>query len=301
MAGEVLVGTASWTDPTLIKLGSFYPPEVKTPEDRLRFYAGRFNVVEVDSTYYGLPSIDNSLRWSERTPEGFTFGVKAFRLFTLHRTPLTAVPKDLREEAEAVATSKDTVYYPDLPQALRDTLWQRFLDGISPLKRAGRLGYVLIQLPPWAMKNRGNLLHLEECAHRLEGLEVAVEFRNHTWFKDGERRELFGFLREQNLAFVCVDEPQGSFSSVPILWQSTSPDLSVVRFHGRNVENWTKRNISAAERFDYLYSQQELFQFAPKVNELAQSSRRVHAIFNNCYSDKATTNARQFAELMSTL
>jgi uncharacterized protein YecE (DUF72 family) len=301
MPGDILVGTASWTDPTLIKLGSFYPPEAKTPEDRLRFYANQFNLVEVDSSYYALPSIDNSRRWLQRTPEDFTFDFKAFRLFTLHRTPLTSLPKDLREEAQEFATSKETVYYPDLSKSLQDDLWQRFRDGIEPLRAADRLGYVLIQLAPWAMKNRGNLRHIEECASRLEGIRVAVEFRNQTWFKDGERRELFAFLREQDLTFVNVDEPQGSFSSVPRLWESTSPDLSVVRFHGRNAENWTKRNISAAERFDYQYSLAELEEFAPKVQGLARSSRSVHALFNNCYSDKATTNARQLAELLASL
>jgi uncharacterized protein YecE (DUF72 family) len=299
MPGDILVGTASWTDPTLIKLGSFYPPDAKTPEDRLRFYARQFDLVEVDSSYYALPSIDNSQRWLQRTPEDFTFDFKAFRLFTLHRTPLTSLPKDLREEAREFATSKETVYYPDLSKSLQDNLWQRFRDGIDPLRAAGRLGYVLIQLPPWAMKNRGNLRHIEESASRLEGIRVAVEFRNQTWFKDGERRELFAFLREQDLAFVNVDEPQGSFSSVPPLWESTSPDLTVVRFHGRNVENWTKRNISAAERFDYKYSLAELEDFVPKVQGLARSSRSVHALFNNCYSDKATTNARQLAELLA--
>ena len=100
MPGEVLVGTASWTDPTLIKLGRFYPPDAKTPEDRLRFYAGQFDVVEVDSSYYALPSIDNSLRWLQRTPPNFTFDFKAFRLFTLHRTPLGSLPKDVREQAQ---------------------------------------------------------------------------------------------------------------------------------------------------------------------------------------------------------
>jgi uncharacterized protein YecE (DUF72 family) len=298
VASPVKVGTASWTEPTLIKLGSFYPKGANTPEERLRFYASQFDVVEVDSTYYALPSRDNSIRWVERTPEHFTFDFKAFRLFTQHQTPVSALPKDIREEAEKAANSKGNLYYKDLPPALQAEMWQRFKDGVEPLKAAGRLGYILIQLPPWAMKNSGNLRHLEECAGQLEGYTLAVEFRNKTWLEEKERREVLGFLREQNLALVTVDEPQGTFSSVPDVWEATSPDLAVVRFHGHNLENWTKKNITAAERFDYLYSEEELSELASRVKQLRERTAEVHAMFNNCYSDKATTNARQFANML---
>lgn len=299
MASSIKIGTASWTEPTLIKLGNFYPKDANTPEERLRFYASRFDVVEVDSTYYALPSRDNSARWVERTPEGFTFDFKAFRLFTQHQTPVSALPKDTREEAQKAANSKGNLYYKDLPEELRAALWQRFKDGIEPLKAAGRLGYILIQLPPWAMKNSRNLRHLEECGAQLEGYTLAVEFRNKTWLEDKERREVMGFLREQNLAMVTVDEPQGTFSSVPPVWEATSPDLAVVRFHGHNNENWTKKNITAAERFDYLYSEEELADLAAKVRHLSERPAQVHAMFNNCYSDKATTNATQFREILA--
>jgi uncharacterized protein YecE (DUF72 family) len=148
------------------------------------------------------------------------------------------------------------------------------------------------------MKNSRNLRHLEECATELDGYTLAVEFRNKTWFEDKERREVLGFLREQNLALVTVDEPQGAFSSVPAIWEATSPDLAVVRFHGRNAENWTKKNITAAERFDYLYSERELKDLAKKTAALAHEAKEVHAMFNNCYSDKATTNAKQFTTIL---
>jgi uncharacterized protein YecE (DUF72 family) len=296
---RIVVGTASWTDPTLIKCGCFYPPEARTPEQRLRFYASQFPIVELDSSYYALPSTDNSIAWVRRTPTEFVFDVKAFRLFTLHQTPVKSLPTELREELQQFANSHDNVYYPDLPEKAKTDLWQRFIDALKPLKDAGKLGYVLIQLPPWATKRRSNLRHLEECADRLEGHTVAVEFRHKSWLQEEDLRGTLAALREQNLAMVIVDEPQGFANSVPTVWQATSPDIAVVRFHGRNAETWTRKNITAAERFNYLYSAEELKEFVEPVSRLAQGSARVHVMFNNCYEDKAQRNAKEFMELLA--
>ena len=168
MVGDILVGTASWTDPTLLKSGRFYPADAKTPEQRLRFYAQHFPVVEVDSSYYALPSFNNSVLWANRTPEHFVFDVKLFRLFTLHQTTLKALPKDVRDEVEGLANKAGNVYYRDLPKEIQDDMWRRFLEGLWPLKSAGKLGYLLMQLPPWEFRNRRNIEHLEECAGRLD-------------------------------------------------------------------------------------------------------------------------------------
>src|SRR5437016_4551441 len=130
----ILVGTASWTDPTLIGCKRFYPPDARTAEDRLRFYAGHFPVVEVDSSYYALPSVDNAIRWVERTPADFTFDIKAFRAFTLHQTPLKALPSDVRDDVEALADEKGNVRWERLPAPPRETLWSRFEDSIKPLR-----------------------------------------------------------------------------------------------------------------------------------------------------------------------
>jgi hypothetical protein len=140
MAHDVLVGTASWTEPTLIKSGRFYPPEARSAEDRLRYYASQFPVVEVDSSFYALPSFNNSVLWVNRTPEDFMFDVKLFRVFTLHQTPLKSLPPEVREEVENLATKTGNVYYKDLPKDVRERLWSLFLEGIEPLKSAGKLG-----------------------------------------------------------------------------------------------------------------------------------------------------------------
>jgi uncharacterized protein YecE (DUF72 family) len=295
---NVLVGTASWTDATLLKSGRFYPLEAKTPEARLRFYVDQFPVVEVDSSFYALPSFSNSQAWVGRTPVGFVFDVKLFRAFTLHQTPLKSLPKEIRDEVEGLANKAGNVYYEDLPVGVKDELWRMFLEALAPLKTAGKLGYLLVQLPPWGTKNREHVAHVEECLNRLDGYQVALEFRNATWLSDRSRASTLAMLRELNVPMVIVDEPQGFGTSIPAVWEATSTELAVVRFHGRNRDTWTKRNISAAERFNYLYSEDELAELSEPVRRLAGTTKQVHAMFNNCYEDKAVHNARQFAGLL---
>ena len=144
--GEVRVGTASWTDRTLIEAG-WYPPEANNPEKRLRYYARQFPLVEVDATYYALPAEQTARAWAERTPPGFTFNIKAFSLFTHHPTPVSALPADLRPAAEK--TGKDRVYFKDVGPALADQVWERFLSALDPLRAERKLGAILLQFPPW--------------------------------------------------------------------------------------------------------------------------------------------------------
>src|SRR5436305_524000 len=140
MAGRVLIGTSSWTGPTLVKSGHFYPPDAKSAEGRLRFYASKFPIVEVDSTYYFPPSESNSVLWIERTPPDFTFNIKAYSLLTNHPTKRDSLYKELQDHAPA---DKKNVYREQLPDEAVDEVWQRFRDALMPLHSAGKLGAVL--------------------------------------------------------------------------------------------------------------------------------------------------------------
>src|SRR5215831_1368175 len=150
--GQVRVGTASWTDRTLIDSG-WYPPEASTPDKRLRYYARQFPLVEVDSTYYALPAEQTAATWRDRTPAGFTFNVKAFSLFTQHPTAVKALPADLREavvnDGKDAKDAKDRVYLKDVPPDVAGEAWERFLAALEPLRQAGKLGAILLQFPPW--------------------------------------------------------------------------------------------------------------------------------------------------------
>jgi len=290
--GQIRVGTASWTDRTLLESG-WYPPEAGTPEKRLRFYARRFPLVEVDATYYALPAEQTAATWAERTPAGFTFNIKAFSLFTQHPTRVAALPVDLRAAAEK--TGKDRVYLKDLDPAVTDQAWQRFLAALEPLRQAGKLGAILLQFPPWFPISRARKEYIVSCAERVAPDRVCVEFRNHTWMSPGNQEETLGFLAEHRLPYVCVDMPQGYRDSIPPVVAATAPDLAVVRMHGHSGA-WESKDIH--ERFGYRYTDRELNEWAPKVAALAREADDTHVLFNNCYRDYAQANAQQLAALL---
>ena len=290
---NILVGTASWTDKMLVESGLFYPPAVKSPEDRLRYYATQFPVVEADSSYYAMPTARNSTLWADRTPQVFVFDIKAFRLFTQHQTSPQGLPKDIRDALGPI--EKTNIYYADMPDELLTELWQRFRAAIMPLQQAGKFDAVLFQFPPWFVYRPSNLDHIQRCAELLAGYQLAVEFRHRSWFEEKHREQVLGFERDHGLAHVVVDEPQGFASSIPPVWEVTCPKLAIVRLHGRNRETWDKKGLaSSAERFDYLYSDAELLELAEQVRRLAANVGRVHVFFNNNYSNYAQRNAGVF-------
>src|SRR5215468_9136054 len=284
--GQVRVGTATWTDRTLIESG-WYPPEADTPEKRLRYYARQFALVEVDSTYYALPAERTAVAWAARTPAAFTFNVKAFSLFILHPTSVTALPKDLRPAAEK--TGKDRIYLKDVDQAVADQVWERFLGALDPLRAERKLGAILLQFPPWFPIGRARKDYIVSCAERAAPRRVCIEFRNQTWMTPDNQQETLDFLSSHTLPYVCVDMPQGSRDSIPPVLAVTS-DLAVVRMHGHS-DKWDSKNIY--DRFGYRYSEPELGTWASNVSELASEADDTQVLFNNCYSNYAQVNARQ--------
>jgi uncharacterized protein YecE (DUF72 family) len=217
--GHVRVGTASWTDRTLIESG-WYPPEANTPEKRLRYYARQFGLVEVDATYYALPTGQTAALWATRTPPGFTFNVKAFSLFTQHPTPVGALPKDLRPAGEE--PGKDRVYLKDVDGAVADEAWQRFLGALEPLREAGKLGAILLQFPRWFPISRARKDYIVSCAQKVAPDRVCVEFRNRTWMTPDNQHETLEFLAANRLPYVCVDMPQGHPDSIPPVLAATT-------------------------------------------------------------------------------
>ncbi|MFI7429940.1 DUF72 domain-containing protein [Micromonospora sp. NPDC049836] len=287
--GEIKVGTASWTDRTLLDSG-WYPQTADTPEKRLAYYARQFPLVEVDATYYSPPAERTARLWAERTPPGFTFNVKAFSLLTGHPTRVSALYKDLRPETE-----KKNLYPDDLPAQAYEEVWTRFLSALDPLVEAGKLGAILFQFPPWFTIKRDNKQYLLEVAKRCAPLRPVVEFRHASWFDGDNAEETLGFLRTHRLPFVCVDMPQGHRSSVPPVLAATA-ELAVVRFHGHS-DKWTSKDIH--EKFGYDYSDRELRDWAPKLRELAGEAERTHVLMNNCYRDYAQRNGQQLQALLA--
>jgi len=288
--GRILVGTASWTDKSLLASG-WYPPEANNPDERLRFYASQFPLVEVDATYYAPPSEATTALWAERTPEEFTFNVKAFSLLTQHPTKPGALYKDLRPD-----TTKN-VYLKDFDADVVDQVWERFLSALNPLADAGKLGALLFQFPQWFPIGKKNKEYVLDCKARCAPVPICVEFRNKTWMSEENQKETLDFLTSYGIPYVCVDMPQGFTSSIPPVTAVTAPELSVVRFHGHNDAEWESGSVQ--RRFAYLYSEQELRQWAPRLEELAGKAEETHVLMNNCHRDYAQRNAAQLLAMVS--
>ena len=290
--GDILIGTCSWTDPTLIESGRFYPSPSLSAEARLRYYASQFPIVEVDSPYYALPSERTSGLWVKRTGDNFIFDIKAFRLFTQHPTSPASLPRDIRQALPPKIGDKNSLYYRDLPEDLLQETWHRFQQALLPLDSSGKLGVVLFQFPPWFYYGERQCSYILSCQQNLPQYTIAIEFRHNSWLNEKNIEHTLSFLRRHNLPFVCVDEPQGFPSSVPPLAAATS-DIALVRFHGRNRETWEKKDIGPAERFNYRYTREELAEWVPRIKELAAKTHQLHILFNNCHQDKAVVNASQ--------
>jgi len=294
---NIRVGTASWTDPTLIRSKRFYPPGCNSAEARLRFYAGQFPIVEVDSSYYAMPNGSNSVLWVERTPPGFVFNIKAFRLFTGHQTQRDMFPKDMQPALPQ--NGKKNLYYKDVPADIRSELWRRYFEAIAPLRAVDKLGAVQFQFAPRLTSAPEGHAHVAHCAEMLPaGYTMALEFRNRSWFDEKHRASTLAFEREHGLVNVVVDEPQGAANTIPGVWEVTNDQLAIARLHGRNHETWNIKGAAAAsERFNYDYNDEELGALAAEIRRIAAHVAQTHVIFNN-YEDQGQRNARTLIEIL---
>lgn len=270
----VRIGTCSFADQALLK--NWYPRGLAS-RDRLPYYAERFDTVEIDSTYYRLPGAGMSAGWVERTPPGFLFHIKAFGLMTRHPVRIEQLPADLRAAAEA--DERGRVFHP--AEELRVEVFRRFRAGIAPLAEAGKLGGVLFQLPPYFVYKESALDYLRWAREQLKGLTLLTEFRHASWFEEENHAQTLSFLEENGMTLVIVDAPRlESRDVIPTLVELTS-DTAYVRLHGRNAATWHHRGGSAADRFNYLYTREELSEWVEPLRELSGRAKQLFVVFNN--------------------
>ena len=271
----VRIGTCSWADESLSKL--WYPPNARSAEGRLRYYAEHFDTVEVNSSYYALPTAEAAAAWARRTPDGFVFHVKAFGMMTRHPVKVEQLPPDMR--AEVPVDDRGRVDHPS--RELRAEVFSRFRSALTPLRDAGKLGGVLMQFPQYITLKRSSLDYLEWAQEQLGGDEMLVEFRHRSWLEDEAAPQVLSFLEERRATYVMVDAPRTSARNlVPTVVATTTP-TAYLRLHGRNAATWNVRGRSAAERFDYLYSAEELGEWTEPLRRLSSLSERVFVMFNN--------------------
>ncbi len=276
----------------------WYPQRTMSAKERLQFYAAHFPLAEIDSTYYAPPAEQQARLWAQRTPDGFRFDVKAYSLLTGHPTKPESLWKDLREGLSVQAREKRTLYPSHLEPAALDEVWRRYVAALAPLHEAGRLGAVLFQYPPWFHPSREHRSQLEALRERMPDYGVCVELRSPRWVaSDRDRERTLALLRDHHLTYVSVDAPP--VSELPRLLTVTNPDLFVMRFHGRANDTWKGRARTAAERFRYLYSKDELEELANRTAEVSCEARESHLLMNNCYRDYGVNNAAQLRELLT--
>jgi uncharacterized protein YecE (DUF72 family) len=295
---DIYIGASSWADKPLVDSGRFYPAELKDSESRLAFYAQRFNLAEVDSTYYALPSRRNAERWAGAVRDGFRFSVKVFGLFSQHPTRLSSIPKSFHEALPPRTREKPRIYYKDVPQEVSEELWRIFHRALSPMREAGRLGAILIDFPPWFVPSDANRDYIAHARQHLPDDNIIVEFRNRLWVADEATADsTFGLLRDQACGFVCVDEPPGVDSSFPPLAAVTAA-ASAVRFRGRNAEGWVDKSAATAQRLNWRYSDEELCEWLPRIQRLAAESRELYLSFSTKGEDQSVVNASRLQRLL---
>ncbi|MGH7646521.1 MAG: DUF72 domain-containing protein [Gemmatimonadaceae bacterium] len=295
---RIRFGTASWTDPTIVRAGVFYPRDATSAEARLKYYASQFSIVEVDASYYALPVRQTVEAWADRTPDTFRFDIKAHALMTGQPSEVVRLPADIREALPAALAAKQRLYAKDLPAELRDAVWATFLDALLPLRETDKLGAVLMQYPKWFLPGHASRDEILDAHHRFGDVPFTVELRNALWFNARNAEHTLRFFEDHGIPFVMVDEPQGLKSSVPPVVAVTAPRLAVIRFHGRRTDMWEKPGVTTAEKFRYLYDAKELEEWAPRVRDIAGRASEVHVVMNNCYANYGTTNAIEIAAMV---
>ena len=275
---------------------AWYPPLVHSAADRLRYYAARFDTVEVDSSFYGMPTSGTARLWVERTPPGFVFHIKAFAMLTRHAVRPQQLPPPLRADNDLELDAAGRVVHPTW--GLRARAFSMFTEALEPLRDEGKLGLILMQFPPYFVANKANREYIARSAGLLAPDRVAVEFRHVSWVEKGEVGSTLDLLASLGLTYVCVDEPRLAGPTVlPPLAMATS-DVAYVRLHGRNVKTWNARVSSAAERFKYLYTPEELSEWVAPVHRLQEQTETTYVMFNNCFGDYAPRNAQQMLSLL---
>ncbi|MEC0246048.1 DUF72 domain-containing protein [Paenibacillus chitinolyticus] len=266
----IRIGLAGWGD---------HDDLYTTPADKkekLRVYSSHFPVVELDSSFYAVQPLRNTRKWVKETPPGFGFVVKAYQGMTGH----------LRGKNPFESTEQ---------------MFRAFAESIEPMREAGKLTAVLMQYPPWFDCTRENVDALREAKSLLDGLPLAVEFRHRSWYAPEVRERTLGFLEQEGWIHTVCDEPQVGSGSVPIVLRAANPDLTLVRFHGRNDGGWVGAPPGKSwrdVRYLYRYSRAELLEWKERLKALERSSREVAVIFNNNSGGDAAANAKEMMELL---
>lgn len=263
----IYIGATGWSDHN-----SLYA----TKKDQLPDYAAHFPTVEVDTSFYHIPPKRNAKKWVAETPKIFQFIVKAYQGMTGH----------LRGES---------------PYDNKQEMFTAFKEALGPIIDANKLAMVLFQFPPWFTCTRENVEYLRWCKREMGDIPCALEFRHQSWFMPAYRKRTLDFMRAEKWIHCICDEPQSGEGSVPTVLETTDAHKVLVRFHGRNVYGWQKRNDEnwREVRYLYRYNHEELMEWSRQIEQLATHCEHVYLLFNNNSGGDAADNAKQIMKLLN--
>jgi uncharacterized protein YecE (DUF72 family) len=302
VTATIRLGTCSFADDALVK--TWYPKGVSTGEKRLRYYAEQFETVEIDSSFYRMPDPKTTAQWAERVPDDFVFHIKAFAPMTRHGIRHVMLPKELQEAIEPDEKGR----VDRMPRDKRVLVFDAFKEAVEPIRAAGKLGGILFQMAPYVVYRDRSLDYLAWMREQLPGYDLLVEFRHFSWFDEEHRVDTLSFLEQHELTNVMVDAPRSEAKNlIPTIPALTTPTL-YVRLHGRNAKTWNVRGGSAADRFDYLYSDDELQEWVEPMRELAGKAEQAYVLANTNSTSRRSggppiaqgpANARALARVLS--
>ncbi|MCH6268267.1 DUF72 domain-containing protein [Neobacillus citreus] len=266
----IYIGLTGWGDHDSLYTGPI------TPRDKLKEYAGHFPIVEVDTAFYAIQPQRNALKWVNETPANFQFIVKAYQGMTGHN-------------------------HGEIPFENKQAMFQAFIESLDPYIEKNKLAMVLFQFPPWFDCKRENVDYLRWCKQQMGEIPCALEFRHQFWFAPQYRKQTLEFMKQENWIHSICDEPQSGEGSVPTVLVSTNQHKVLVRFHGRNVHGWQKKNAENWRdiRYLYRYNEQELNEWAGHIHKLAEECADVYLLFNNNSGGDAADNAKQMMDILN--
>ncbi|OHP69800.1 hypothetical protein HMPREF2715_00765 [Staphylococcus sp. HMSC062A01] len=250
--------------------------DLERQSDKLQTYASHFPIVELDASYYAIQPERNIMKWIKETPDRFEFIVKIHQALTLHA--------DYKDYAET-----------------RSELFEQFKQMLQPLIDHHKLAMVLVQFPPWFDCTAQNIKYILYVRQQLADVPISVEFRHQSWFNDQFKEQTLSFLTEHHIIHSVVDEPQVREGSIPLVNRITT-ETAFVRYHGRNRQGWTKKDMTDQEwrdvRYLYNYNKEELTDLANKVRIIEQKAKKVYVVFNNNSGGHAAQNAKTYQDML---
>jgi uncharacterized protein YecE (DUF72 family) len=295
---SVRAGTSDWNGQSVVDSGRFYPHGLRSPLERLRHYAGRLDLTEIEDAFHYLPTVHESMQLASHTPADFVFHVPVHRLLTDHPTGPGSLPADLR--GTLGNAEHEHLRYADLPAELRKEMWQRFYLGVEPLRRAGKLGALILRFPVSFVPSSANFEHLESYADKLRGYRTVLEFGHRAWHDADRLDRLLDFERSHGLVHLVADEPDHPENTHGSRWVVTQPALALVRAHGPNrLARESGRLLADAAQTDHAYAEDQLQDLLGRIQRLQEHAGDVHVIFSNSQGVCAPTNAAQLKLLLS--